>query len=187
MIFESLSCLAEELNEFFRIKLKIQEEKVILSGIINQDGTVAIQGENKLVITLVNIMKDVTGKNATPLTVRPAVNNATPLSIHLCIMISAHFSSNNYPEALRFISFVIAFLQEKNVFSHSNTPRLDDNIEKLVFEMETYDADKLNNIWATLGAKYMPSVFYRIRMLTYDSLIIKEYRPLVTGISGNNA
>ena len=57
MIYEALSCLTDEINEYFRNKLRINEDKAVLSGIVNQDGTIAIQGENKIVITLVNIEK----------------------------------------------------------------------------------------------------------------------------------
>ena len=183
MIYEALTCVTEEINEFFRSKLKINEEKIILSALINQDGTIAIQGENKVIVTLINLEKEPAGKTHAGSGARTFSNTATPLSINIFVLFSAYFSSTNYPESLRFLSFVIAFLQEKSVFSQSNTPRLDESIEKLTFEIESLGAEKLNNIWSTLGAKYMPSVLYKVRMLTYDSLNVREYRPLVAGTS----
>jgi hypothetical protein len=182
MIYEALTCLTEEINEYFRNKLKVSDERIILSGIVNQDGTVAIQGENKVVLTLINVEKEpVVRINAS--SGRLGGSASPPTSINLYILFSAYFSGNNYSEALRFISFIIGFLQEKNVFTSSNTPRLDDSIEKLSVEMETVGSEKLNNIWATLGAKYMPSVLYKMRMLTYDGANVKEYRPLITASS----
>jgi hypothetical protein len=184
MILEALSCLAEEMNQYFRNKLKVNEEKVILSAITNQDGTVAIQGENKVVITLVNIEKESVAKNTTS---GGRGGDISPsVSVNLFLMFSAYFSATNYPESLRFIDFVIAFLQEKSVFTSANTPRLDNSIEKLSFEMESPGAEKLNNIWATMGAKYMPSVLYKMRMLTYDGRNMKEYRPPITGTDDTN-
>ncbi|TDO25669.1 DUF4255 domain-containing protein [Sediminibacterium goheungense] len=183
MIYESLNCVAEELNEYFRSKLRISEDKVVLSGIVNQDGTIAIQGENKVLITLINTEKEPSVKsNASAGGARTFANTSSAMSVNLYVLFSSYFTGANYPEALRFLSFVIAFLQEKNVFSLANTPRLDPSIEKLTFEMESLSSEKLNNVWATLGAKYMPSVVYKIRMLTFDSSVIREYRPAVAGV-----
>ncbi|MES2373019.1 MAG: DUF4255 domain-containing protein [Bacteroidota bacterium] len=183
MIYEALTCITEEINEYFRSKLKINEEKIVLSSLINQDGTIAIQGENKVIVTLINIEKEPAGKTHTGNGSRTFSNTSPPLSINVYVLFSAYFSSTNYPESLRFLSFVISFLQDKNVFSQSNTPRLDESIEKLTFEMESVGSEKLNNIWSTLGAKYMPSVLYKVRMLTFDSLNVREYRPLISGTS----
>lgn len=180
MIYEALSCITEEINEFFRSKLKINEEKIVLSGIVNQDGTVAIQGENKVLVTLINLEKEPAGKPVSGSS-RSFSGNNPALNINLYVLFSCYFSSTNYIEALRFLSFVIAFLQDKSTFTQSNTPRLDESIDKLTFEMESVTSEKLNNMWATLGGKYMPSVLYKVRMLTFDSLNVREYRPLVSG------
>ncbi|MES2328698.1 MAG: DUF4255 domain-containing protein [Bacteroidota bacterium] len=187
MIYEAMSCIADELNEFFRTKLRINEDKVILSGIVNQDGSIAIQGENKVLVTLINIEREPSTKsNANALGARTFANTSSSMSVNIYVLFSSYFSGNNYNEALRFTSFVIAFMQEKGVFSQANTPRLDAGIEKLTFEMESLGSEKLNNVWATLGAKYMPSVMYKIRMLTFDSSVVREYRPSVSGVSRDN-
>ncbi len=60
------------------------------------------------------------------------------------------------------------------------------DIEKLVFEMASITPEQLNNIWGSLGAKYMPSVVYKVRMLTFDNNIVREYRPLITGVENDN-
>lgn len=179
MIYEAVNCLVIEMNEFFRNKLKVTDEKVILSGLVGQDGQVAISGENKVVVTLVNIEKEPVPPNMVNMP-RGSGKNSPVLNINLYLMFSAYFTSLNYPEALRFISFVISFLQDKPVFTPANTPRLDKSIEKLSFELESLGAEKLNNIWAALGAKYMPSVLYKMRMLSYDGGPLKEYRPVIT-------
>jgi hypothetical protein len=60
---------------------------------------------------------------------------------------------------------------------------MDSRIEKLIFKMENMGIERLNNVWTTLGAKYMPSVLYKMKMLTFDDSIVKEFRPAVTGMS----
>jgi hypothetical protein len=187
MINEALTCLTEEINEYFRNKLKVTEEKVILSGIVNQDGSVAIQGENKVVVTLVNIEQEPITKSNTLMGSRQGSGAIPPVKINLYILFSAYFTGTNYSESLRFLSFIIAFLQEKNVFSSSNTPRLDSSIDKISLEMVSLTTDKLNNLWASLGAKYMPSVLYKMRMLSFHSSNLKEYRPSIISATDENA
>ena len=48
--------------------------------------------------------------------------------------------------------------------------------------MVNMSTEKLNNLWATLGAKYIPSVLYKLRMLTFDSSDLREYRPGISTI-----
>jgi hypothetical protein len=179
MIYETLTCVTEEINKYFNRQLHINEDKVVLSGLVNQDGSIAIQGENKVLVTLINVEKEPLGKGVAGFSQR----SAPPVCINLYVLFSAYFSSNNYPEALRFLSFIIAYFQSRNVLTSANTPSLDARIDKLLFEMESIGSEKLNNIWATLGAKYMPSVVYKMRMLTFDESIIREYRPRVTGVA----
>ena len=162
MINKALTCLTEEMNEYFLNKLKISEDKVILSGIINQDGTIAIQGENKIIVTLVNVAEAPTHKNYPPVNERPTGNSQPTPIINLTVLFSAYFSGNNYSEALHFLSCIILFFQQKNVFTSSDTAGLDDTIEAITVEMQGITTEELNNLWAALGAKYMPSVLYRI-------------------------
>jgi len=176
MIQEALSCLVDEINGYCRSRLKINEDKVILSGIMNADGTTAMRGENKVLVTLVNIEKDAVSHSGV------VPHTSSPLNINIYILFSACFAAANYPEALRFLSFIMGYLQQKSVFNRANTPRLDAAIEKLIFEMESLTLDKMNHVWAMLGAKYMPSVMYRMRMLTIDGSIIREFRPEISGI-----
>jgi hypothetical protein len=176
MIYESLACLAEELNEYFRARLKIPEDKVLLCPIVNQDGTIALPGENKIALTLINIEKE-------PAANKSILTNVPNVSINLQIMFIVYFSSSNYSEGLKFLSLIISYMQQKPVFTRANAPGLHESIDKLSVEMETYGSERLNNLWATIGAKYMPSVLYRVRMLTYNAEVSREYRPVIKGIA----
>lgn len=176
MIYEALSCLVDEMNEHFRIRLKVNEQKVVLSSIVNQDGTVAIQGENKIVITLVNLEKE-TAKSMSQKGAL-ALSNATPSqNFNMYLLFSAYFSQGNYHEALRFLSFVIGYFVNKPVFNQSNTPGLDSKIDKLTFEVVDMNPDTVSNLWSSIGAKYMPSIVYKVRMITFDEAFVREFRP----------
>jgi len=179
MIYEALNCLADEMNVYFRNMLKITEDKVIISGIVGQDGVIAIKGENKVLITLLNLEKETIGTQSYPGMNNKSSNGSQPLTVNLYVLFSCYFNSNNYSEALRFLSFVITFLQDKGMLDHANTPRLHPLIDRLIFDFENAGTEKLNNIWAMLGAKFMPSVIYKVRMLSFKSNMLSEYRPKI--------
>lgn len=176
MIYEALTCLTNEMNDYLKLKLSAVEDKVVLSGLVNPDGSMAAQGENKVLLTLVNLEKETVARKAT------LPNKAVDMNINLYVLFSAYFGATNYAEALRFLSFVVGYLQQKNVFTRTNTPRLDKNIQKLIVEMESLTSERLNNLWGSLGAKYIPSVLYKVRMLTYDESVLREFRPDITGV-----
>jgi hypothetical protein len=180
MIYESLACLTEELNELLKAKLNSKEDKAVLSGIVAPDGSMAVQGENKVLVTLVNLEREPAAAAKT------IPNRSAAVNINLYILFSAYFGSGNYTESLRFLSFIVTFFQHKNVFTHTNTPRMDSGIGKLILEMESLTPDKMNNLWTTLGAKYMPSVLYKARMLTYDDAVIREFRPDIKSVEREN-
>ncbi|MEX6686836.1 DUF4255 domain-containing protein [Danxiaibacter flavus] len=186
MIAETLICLTDEINEFFRTKLRVTEDKVVISPIVNLEGKPAIVGENKIFVTLLNIEKETVIR---PGLAANSINNRTSnnaaLNINLYVMAGAYFSSANYAEGLKLLSLVISFLQQKGTFTKDNTTRLPNEIDKLIFEMESPGLDKLNNIWAMLGARYVPSVIYKVRMLTFDSSVTTEYRPQIGSLSND--
>ncbi len=186
MIYEALSCIVTEINAHLKSTLNLTEDLVLLSSLVNQDGSIAIQGENKLVLTLINIEKETATSTFQRYSNLPQ-SSARPLHINIYFLCSAYFSSNNYPEALRFISFIIGYFQQKSVFDNSNTPTLDNRIDKLTVELTEISLDKLSNIWAVLGTKYMPSVLYKLRMLVFDESIVKEFRPNISAVTNTNS
>jgi hypothetical protein len=188
MIYEALTCVCEEINEYFKNKLKVNDDKVILSGIVDQHGSIAIQGENKIILTLINVEKEtIVNGNGSSAGMSFTAGSNQPVNINLYVLFSAYFSSNNYPESLRFLSFIIGYFQFRTVFNRANTPQLDARIDKLIFEMAKFSHHELSNLWSAIGAKYLPSVIYKVRMLSIDESVMKEYRPTITGIdSGDN-
>lgn len=182
MIFEALNCIVEEMNDYFKAKLKINENKAVLSGILNQDGSVAVNGENKLIFTLINIENDKNAKGSLPGAGRSFSNNGNSQVFNINVLITAYFAGNNYEEALRFIAYAIAFLQDKNVFTPQNSPKMEAAIDKLILEIDNLSLDQMSNLWSSIGAKYMPSIVYKVRMLTFSTDIIREYKPSIRGI-----
>jgi hypothetical protein len=179
MIYEVLQTLTDNLNIYFRTKLKIQEDKAELSAIVNQDGSIALQSENKVLVTLLNIERE-------PFSASGQIVGRQKLSLNLLVIFSCHFSNSNYSEGIRFLDLIITYFEENYTLEAQN---IYDGNNKIKIEIETYNIDKVHNIWATIGAKYLPSVVYKLRMLIVDSNSISSFTPAVQGAPSisNNA
>lgn len=184
MIHNVLPVIAGELNDYLKSRFNAVEDKVVLSNIIDQDGSMAVEGSNKVVITLINIAEETTLKaNANQQLMGSSfVDFAPSISVNLTLMISAFFSSRNYVESLRFISGVIYFFQSRPLFTAQNTPGLSQNVEKIHFDMLSLSHQELMNLFSMMGAKYMPSVVYKMKMLTFSQDNIIEEIPSVKGL-----
>ncbi len=169
MIYEVLQTLTDNLNVYFRTKLKIQEDKAELSAIINQDGTIALQSENKVLVTLFNIERE-------SFSASPGNVGRQKLSLNIFVIFSCHFSNSNYSEAIRFLDLIITYFEENYTLEVQN---IYDGNNKIKIEIETFNLEKVQNIWSTIGAKYLPSVIYKLRMIVVDSNNVSSFTPAV--------
>ena len=187
MIHNLLPTIGAELNDYFKSKFDIDEDRVIVSNLINQDGSIAVEGNNKVVFHLVNIEEETTLKSSAGTSSFGGGFGASGgnINVNLTVMFSAFFTGKNYVEALKFLSSVIYFFQSKPVFTQSNTPGLSSNIEKVVFDIISLEPRDLNSIFSMMGAKYMPSVISRVRMPTFSSDNIDDVIPAISGIGIN--
>jgi len=123
--------------------------------------------------------------------VKPAYQKP-PVYLNLYVLFASNFSSansgDNYLDGLNLISFVIQFFQHQNVFTPENSPAMADaGIEELIFDLRTLSFQDLNNLWGVLGAKYLPSVLYKVRLLTITEDFAQGTVPFVKKISIDDA
>jgi hypothetical protein len=180
MINESLEFISVELNNYFKSTFQVTEDKAIVSNMINPDGSVPIHINDKLVICLVNIEQETSIANLgfTHNTGQDFQVRNQPLNINLYVLFAANF--NNYSESLKFISSTISFFQGTYVFLRKNYPNMGENTDKLVFELLKTDYQSTNYLWNSLGAKYVPSMIYKVRMLTIEENIVRYNGALVS-------
>lgn len=183
MIHNVFPIVANELNAFLQSRYNAVEDKVIISNIIDQDGSLAVEGSNKIVMSLINVEQEGSTKASMNqhMISSSYVEYAPHVSVNLTILFSAFFNSKNYLEALRFLSGVIYFFQSKPLFTPQNSPSLSDNIEKLHFDLLTIPLQELMNIYTLMGAKYMPSAVYKMKMLTFNQENIIDEIPAIKG------
>lgn len=92
-----------------------------------------------------------------------------PIYIDLHLMFMANFTDRSYADGLEAISRIIAFFQQNPWFTQANAPDLDRDLDKITLELASLDPVEVNYIMGMLGTKYLPSVFYKLRMLPFAS------------------
>jgi hypothetical protein len=125
------------------------------------------------ILSLVNIEEERTSKNPdTYVKVNNKIEYRNPkMLLNLYSLFAVNH--NSYDTALQYLSLIIQFFQYRSVITPKNTPSdngliLDSKIEKLVVEMVSMNSEQVNHLWATLGGKYLPSVLYKVRMVTIE-------------------
>lgn len=179
MIDKTLNFLLEELNGFLGRRFQSNENLVVLSGLMNPDGTVPLAIENKVILTLTNIERESAAANAagrSRVVEGPRARVSPPLNLNLYLLVAANFG-NNYAESIKFLANAVAFFQAKPVFTAQGSASFPRELERLSMEMVSLDYALLNNLWAALGAKYLPSVVYKARMLTIQESWITDRVP----------
>src|SRR5690606_12168274 len=181
MIHTCLSFLTNELNDYLKLRTGSPTvDRVYLTSVATEGGGVVIPNKS-LGVSLINIEEDRVYKDqkSTIINNHGNVERLNPeIKLNLYVLISANFqnadaedSTDDYVEGLKQLSWIISFFQAKNVFTPENSPKLadfDPNLTKLVVELYSYSFEQLYNFWSVVGAKYLPSVLYKIRILTFQ-------------------
>jgi hypothetical protein len=171
MIYNALQSVTYRLNEYIKSRYRTNEDLVELSNILEQDGSLTLKETNKLIVSLINIERESVvnslSRNYSPGAAGQRITSP-PLSINLYIIFIALSSGKHYPNALKLLSSVVEFFQSNVIFDHHNTPQMSSALDKLTVEIINLDIQSLSQLWGALGCKYMPSVVYKVRMLTID-------------------
>lgn len=199
MIRTALEFLSDELNHYLKRKDPSNfgdADVVVISGIMKPDGSFALpqdQGNEhfKLILTLINLEED---RIAESQLYWQKVNDKIqvinpPVNINAYVLFSAFTS--NYLTALRLLSYVIGFFQSVTVFDNAQYPQMNAKAEndkpwqkigRLMINLHPVTFEQQNNLWASLGAKYMPSVIYKIRTISFTDEEPKMEAPPITQI-----
>jgi len=191
MLEAAIGLIAAQLNQALRSAFQLSEDLVVVTSLVDVDGGAPANASNKLAVFLANIERETVVANQG---VRAAVaggdrdpvaQTSAAVHLNLMLMFAANFAGSKYIEALKFISATIAFFQGRTRFDHHNSPDLDPRIERLVLDIENLNVTELANLWGILGGKYVPSVLYRMRMITIDSGQITHLVPRVARVRGD--
>ena len=172
MIDTTLHFTANAVNQFVRNKFGLDESKVLINSIVDQDGSVPKANQNKLVISLINVVQE-TNKRYYNTNRKQRLHNGdfSDVNPSECYNIDILLSSNfqDYKESLKFLNAGILFFQTYHMIDSTSFSDLPEGISKLEYDIEKISFFEIHNLWSAMGAKYVPSVIYRMRLITIDS------------------
>jgi hypothetical protein len=183
MIDNALKFVAAEVNRYVVRKINPKDDPSITKLVVLGNITKAQDNDNtpnpnnpvagKAVLSLVNIEEDRISKSPQNFVkVNDKVEYRNP-KIFLNLYCLFAVANSSYDTALQQLSLIIQFFQYKNVLNHQNSPaasepKLDPRIDKLVFDLHSLNFEQVNHLWGTLGGKYLPSVLYKVRLVTIE-------------------
>ena len=166
MLDVALKFLVENLNAWLRARTGSSVGEVEASPIVDDKGAWAIKDDH-LGAALINIEEERILKSHVAETTfvggrHVVLDPALKLNLH--ILIGARF--NKYDLALKHIGYVLTYFQSHPTFTPDTSPGLDERIEKLTVELQSLSYEQLNQVWAFVGGKQLPSVVYKVRMVS---------------------
>ena len=187
MIHTSLSFLTQQINDYLKLATDDPAtDRVFLTGVATESAGIIIP-DSSLGLSLINIEEERHFKDQGTMFTNPegTTEYINPeIKLNLYVLISANFQdtrdpdpTDDYVEGLKQLSYVISFFQSKNVFTPDNSPAMadaDPSLRKLVVELYSYSFEQLYNFWSVVGAKYLPSVLYRVRMIRFQERAVKS-------------
>jgi len=185
IIHQAVSFLKNQLNSYLKFQLGSEYgDTVFISNPVNHDGSSATGTADRVLLALINVEEEKIGKAQSP-QVKHVNGKDVKVSpeVHLNLFLMVIANRSNYEESLKFLSHILIFFQGKHVFDSQNSPDLDKDIKKLIVDLHTISFEQLNNLWGAMGAKYMPSVVYKLRMLTVQSDRILESVDRITAVN----
>lgn len=197
MIHSALSFLKTELNTFITLKDPFNSagalaNPVVLTNVVDQENHLFKTGGDYVFMTLVNTEEETVGKSQLPYLKTPddKLNIVNPdIKLNLYIQFATYSDNTNtsiqpYERALMLLDQVVYFFQFRNVFPKNEHPALmTAGLEKLIVDPVSLTFEQLNHLWATLGAKYLPSVTYKCRMLAFRESVVAAEMPFISDIS----
>jgi Pvc16 N-terminal domain len=199
MLRTAIEFLSGELRSYVERKepeMFKNEIAVVPSSLMRTDGTFAVTGSQngesfRIIMTMVNLEED---RIADSQTYFQKQNDKVqfvnpPVNLNAFILFSV--MGENYLSDLRLLSIIISFFQANPVFDEERFPHLNSTIEpgkswqkigKLIATLHTLTMEQQNNLWAAIGAKYMPSVLYKIRTMSFTDTEPKMEAPPITDI-----
>jgi hypothetical protein len=170
MLDVALNFLTAELNSYLVVRgaRKATDElgKIEIGRLVDDTGKWAIQ-EDHMGATLIHIEEERVLREQLAERVLSSgkyVVLEPKLKLNLHVLFAAKFQ--RYEEALRSLALVLTYFQSHPTFTPDTHPGLDARIERLTVELESLTYEQLNQIWAYLGAKHLPSAIYKVRLIS---------------------
>lgn len=185
LIYQALSFLTNELSDYLATVVPDSEPRAVLAAHVNPDGTPTTIAD-KVSLTLLNLTPETTVRNLLPERSSNGSDHARlspSIKLNLHVLVAANFKE--YAEALKFLGLALAFFQGHSVFTPQSSPRLDRSFDRLVVELEAASYQEWSHVWGMLGSKQLPSVVYKVKLVTIQDGLVQGRTPAVSGLGVN--
>lgn len=173
------------------LKLRVDTYNGSLSPVVEisniatlNDGDEFLDSTSPIILSVVNLEEDITARS--PKVYLPNPNRDSPAKKYnnptqhfvTSLLFTAYNkvqTNDKYLDGISKLEHVIRCFQEQRVFMLNGTT-------KLILDLESLKISELNQLWSMLGNKYMPSVLYRMRMISIQhdekdgAEIIEEFK-----------
>lgn len=203
MIKTALQFIKSELEKFMRLRggdsYSSVSDLVLLTGLVKRDGSLQTDPAN-IYMTLTHLEEERL-ENKQPV-YQHARNGGRiqvfqpPVRLNAYVLFSG--VNDDYPTALRDLSWVATFFQHYNAFRSAQYPNLNESVpypqinptqllSEITAQLYTITYEQQSYIYSSLGAKYTPSLLYKFRLLiVFDQETEQEAAPILEGASREN-
>jgi hypothetical protein len=170
--------VVRELNAYVNLRSPgITEERVVGGSLFDLTGTPNTATRGRIVLQVVNVEENRIYRSLERYQARPdGMHERVRPDVRLNLYVLFVANIEDYDEALKAISLVIAFFQNRQTFETAGNG---DAPSRVVFELFSMTFEQQNHLWASLGAKYMPSVVYKASIVEIrDTQVEAEVPPV---------
>ena len=182
MLDVTLKFIAKELNAYLLSRTGASFGAVEVGRLVDDTGKWAVK-EDHIGAALVNVEEERTLKSQLPETVFLNGSHRVlepTLRLNLHVMFAASFQ--RYDHALHYLAHVLTFFQAHPSFNQERYPDLDPGIEKLNVELLSLGYEQLNQLWAFIGGKHLPSAVYKVRLVALQDVEPTAIQPPVLSV-----
>jgi hypothetical protein len=181
MINKAMQFLKDQLNTV--LSQPGHPDNLLLTSVVNEKGELNVES-GKLCLTLVNIEEEKILRSQLPREKRTGdqIQFTNPeIKLNLLLMLAANPGADNYLDALERLSQAMLFLQGTSFFDKIKFPALaaEPQIDQLSVELFSLSLEQQNQLWASIGAKYLPSVIYKVRLVVIDRGLFGQNIPVI--------
>lgn len=181
MIHLALKHVVSELNAYLNLRSpSLTPDRFVAGSLFDLDGNVNTQTRDRVVLSVVNVEEDPVYRSVD--TYHRRSNNVSDLikpevKINLYLLFVANLG--DYEEALKALAHIVSFFQHHSVFEYADIPALADREGRFVLDLYSMSFEQQNHLWGALGAKYMPSVMYKMGIVDIrDTQVAAEVPPV---------
>lgn len=176
--------IKQKLDQHLVNLFSLEESIAVLNHLATQDGSAPPKNQNKMVITVINLDYD-TNKpfygGRQPGSDNQVVRFNPGYTFNIDLLFTASF--DDYEESLKFLNATIGFFQSNISITRKTAPDLPSGVHALRFDILNSTLWEIHNLWSAIGAKYQPSVIYKVRHINVQQGKINLTVPQVLDVN----